>query len=166
MIGVNNLKTLVNLPNAPEDGEIALCTDSNNKYKYSAEVRDWIPYKEMTQYDYKKNIVSQFPIYDEEDNEKFIKFVNTIFEEDFNDLNTFIITSFADFSKYLTIIQPTEEAALTLGEITLYCLQEIGDIVSSEYNETNHGIEVWVRNFDDKLVQLFLVNYQEGVVFV
>lgn len=168
MIEVKNLKTLVNLPNKPQDGEIAYCIDSDTKYRYSKEIDDWIPYKELTRYDYKKNIASQFPGYNDTDNKNFIKFVNIIFADDINNQNTIILMSFADFStNYLTIFYPTEGVASTLGDMALEVIHSIGDILSSEYNEEVHGIEIWVKDkSNNKIEQLFLVNYEEGVVYI
>lgn len=168
MIEVKNLKTLVNLPNKAQDGEVAYCTDSDTKYRYSKEVNDWIPYKELTRYDYKKNIASQFPSYDDADNKNFIKFVNIIFANDVDNQDTFILMSFADFStNYLTIFYPTGGTLTTLGDMALDVIHSIGDILSSEYNEEVHGIEIWVKDkSNDKIIQLFLVNYEEGVVYI
>lgn len=168
MIEVKNLKTLVNLPNKPQNGEVAHCADSDTKYGYSKEINDWIPYKELTRYDYKKNIASQFPGYDDTDNKNFVKFVNIIFANDVNNQDTFILMSFADFStNYLTIFYPVEATSSTLGDKVLEVIHSIGDILSSEYNEEVHGIEIWIKDkSNNKIEQLFLVNYEEGVVYI
>lgn len=166
MIEVNNIKSLVNLPREPEDGEIALCSNSNQKYRFSKDLNDWVPYKELTKYDYEASLAAQWSPYGDEEKEKVAKYINDIFEEDFYNSGTFILIGLKEF-KYLTIFNFYKYTDYftdsTFGTEVVECINNIGDLLSCNYNKSNQTIEMWVK-IDGKPVQLTLMDYQEGVV--
>jgi hypothetical protein len=110
-------------------------------------------------------LAAQWSPYDDEEKEKVAKYINDIFEEDFNNSGTFILIGLKEF-KYLTIFNFYEYDYFTdrnFGTEVVECVNNIGDLLSCNYNENNQTIEMWVK-IDGKPVQLTLMNYQEGVV--
>ena len=172
MITVKNFDTLLKLPSAPKEGDLAYIEEpKDNKEKVFCYVEGkWTPVNpdgevKANLYDINATAIAQLPPHTTDELIKEdIKLINnfiTKFEDTYYNL---LCKEISGGSFYTTIFRRTWTAEETMGEAVLDCLKSLGTIHAIS-DEENH-MEIWVKEPNEHMICLLFFNYDLGIVEV
>lgn len=160
---VPSLNVLESIPSKNENGEQVLIEDIKKIYEWNEEKKEWLPCTAgetgVTLYSLNKIACAKLPPMNQDQlakaKEDIAKFIS-----DSDDTYFFMISK--ELS-YYTMFIADQESNETIADVAIECLENLGILVSVEYNE-NKVIEAWVRDDEGNAVIVFLIPYDQGVV--
>ena len=160
---VPNLKVLESIPSKNKNGEQVLVEDDQKIYEWEEETKQWVPTKAsqtgITLYELNKIACAKLPPINEEQLTKALKDIAQ-FVSDRNDTYFFL---FCKELSYYTMFIADQESNETIADVVIECLENLGTIVSVEYNKDTF-IEAWIRDDEGNAVVVFFIPYDQGVV--
>jgi hypothetical protein len=147
-----------------EPGEIAWIEDEKEFYVWN---KGWKAMNiksdglELNLYDMNKQIISQLPIYNQEQIKDMIDSINKMAES--SDNKYFML--YGKEISYFTLFSRTGDNLEydNLGLAVVDCLQSVGELVSLSENQVDNALEIWVKQ-KENVTCLYLFEYDKGVV--
>lgn len=161
-----NEKSIFKLPR-PHEGQIAHAIDTNKTYIYNNgwQLLEAAKLKgqglNMSLYDLNKSIISQLNILT--DFTDAIALINEFTEE----TNNKYYMLYAKDISYFTIFHIEKYGEfINLGDGTIECLRNIGDVKSIDYTEAKDAIEIWIQRENNEPICAYLFPYDNGIVTI
>lgn len=165
MTKVSTLGVLKNLPNKPDENELAMVINENSLYQYKEAEGGWVKFQppsgelNLSLYDINKNAMAQLTPLNKTQKEKKKDILNT-FIEDTN--NSYYMALIKDMGYYTLFL--LEDAELSPFVDEFYdCISDVGELLDFSYEKENGAVEFWVKHDDTSSVG-YLFPYDRGVV--
>lgn len=165
MITVPNEKVLFALPRTPVDGELAMCSDTQQAYVGKGGSWKRVDAKSsvnVSLYDINKSTMSQMkPL----NLKKRLEAVETIKEFCGGATSDNYFMLLCRDLNYYTIfpVRNNNANSQAVGSAVLACAEDMGQIVDVEYNADTNSIEIWIKTKDDAYC-MFFFDYTAGIV--
>lgn len=170
MITVPNFKILTSLPTTPNEGDYAVCEDTQKVYVFAH--GEWEEFNgkgtlDLKLYDLNKTVMAQLPAHNFKQRLADTKLIKEFIEN--HDYKTQYYMLLGRDLNYYTVfsLQHFDYVGPSLSKELMACLDSIGEILDFNLTQNKDAIEIWVRNKQDKQAYcLMFFDYTNGVIEV
>ena len=169
MITVQNMSILKSLPNKPEEGEFAVLEDTRKVYIFKD--GEWEEFDgkgnlNISIYELNQSAMSSLPKHDFKQRLNDTKIIKDFIKD--TRCGDYYMLLCRDINYYtLFSVKGFDFVGEPLSKELITCIDNVGEIIAFDLNETKDAIEIWIKEKQTKKAYCMLFfNYTNGVIEV